>query len=309
LSADPGTPFVSVVVPVLNGEATLRDCLQSLSRVRYPPTRREVLVVDNGSTDRTAKIARVFPARRVLEPRRGLPHARNRGIAESDGEVVAFIDADCLVSADWLRELVAGVTGDGVSAAAGELVAYPTATAAERYYARRRPLWQAWGHDRPQTWFVQGNAALRREVFDEVGLYDGRFAGIGCEDIDFAWRFLEAGLRVAYAPRAVAFHRHRSTVRGLLAQQMGYGRGQAVLLEKHDGRVRWGWREELSAWRDLAVSARLTARVWRAGRRAPRGSSEAEFHALDLLRKAAQHYGFVSGILRGSCVAGMDRVK
>ena len=295
MNADPKTPFVSVVVPVLNGEDTLSGCLASLLRLQYPPERREILVVDNGSTDRTAAIARSFSVRYVLEPRTGLPHARNLGIAESEGDVVAFLDSDCLATPGWLGELVAGLADDRVSAATGELVAYPPATVAERYVARRRPLWQEWGgqQSRPRHWFLQGNVALRREVFDEVGLYDGRFAGVPCEDIDFAWRFQDAGLRVAYMSRAVAFHRHRTTVRGLAVQQLRYGRGQAVLQSKYPGAIPWGRREELSAWRDLAASAGLAARVAVGGIRAP----EAEFRCLDLIRKLAQRYGFLSGVV------------
>ena len=76
-------PFVSVVVPVRNGEETIGVCLRALLATDYPLDRREILVVDNGSTDRTAELIHPFPLRRLWEPERGASNARNRGIRES----------------------------------------------------------------------------------------------------------------------------------------------------------------------------------------------------------------------------------
>ncbi len=115
-------PLISVVVPVRNGERTIRDCLASLLRMDYPETRRELLVVDNGSTDRTAEIIKSFPVRYVSEGCRGIPHARNRGIEASQGAIVAFTDADCVVDAAWLRELVRGFEEEGIGGVEGETV-------------------------------------------------------------------------------------------------------------------------------------------------------------------------------------------
>src|ERR671916_681647 len=114
------TPFVSIVVPVLNGERTLRGCLTSLLRVDYPPDRREILVVDNGSTDRTAEIIQSFPVQYLREEQRGCSAARNRGIQASRGELIASTDADCVVSSGWLRELVQAFDEEeGVGGVAG----------------------------------------------------------------------------------------------------------------------------------------------------------------------------------------------
>src|SRR5215470_11479521 len=99
-------PSVSVVVPVRNGERTIEACLTSILRSDYPEALREVVVVDNASTDRTADIVRRYPVKHVHEPVRGRSHARNRGIQSSAGHIVAFTDADCVVAGSWLRELV-----------------------------------------------------------------------------------------------------------------------------------------------------------------------------------------------------------
>ena len=132
-------PFTSVIIPVLNGERTIRECLVSLLKMDYPVERLEILVVDNGSTDRTAEIINSFRVRYHREERRGASYARNRGIEASKGEILAFTDADCLVTTNWLRELVQGFDSEEVGVVAGEVVAYPPQTPAERYTAMRRP--------------------------------------------------------------------------------------------------------------------------------------------------------------------------
>jgi cellulose synthase/poly-beta-1,6-N-acetylglucosamine synthase-like glycosyltransferase len=290
----PAAPLVSVVVPVLNGQETIGDCLNSVLRTDYPAERREVLVVDNGSRDRTAEIVKRFPVRYVLEERRGVSHARNRGLAESRGELVAFTDADCVVSTRWLAELLRPFAEPGVSGSAGEIVAYPPTTAAERYVARRKPLWQDWSSRARMPWFLLGNTAFRRQVFDRVGAFDTN--AIGIPDIDFSLRFFEAGLRLHYCRSAVVFHRHRETVRALFVQQLRGGRGRALVRRRHDAHLTWGWREELRAWSDLAGGAWRLAKTaasvaWK-GDEARAGLSEAY---VDVVRKVAQRVGFVSG--------------
>ena len=135
-------PFVSVVVPVRNGEETIGVCLRALLATDYPLDRREILVVDNGSTDRTAELIHPFPVRRLWEPERGASNARNRGIRDSRGEIVAFIDADCGATKRWLREMVHCFEDDCVGGVAGEILAYPPRSPAERYMAVHHPYGQ-----------------------------------------------------------------------------------------------------------------------------------------------------------------------
>jgi O-antigen biosynthesis protein len=290
------TPFISVIVPVRNGERTLGDCLASLLRSDYPEERREVLVVDNASRDRTAEVAASFRVRVVREPRRGLSHARNRGIEEAHGELLAFTDADCVVTGSWLAELVAAFGEDGVAAAAGRTLAFPPRTPAERYMARRKIAFGEWSEPHPLPYFVFSNAALRREVFKRVGRFDPSFKG-GSEDIDLAWRFLQAGYQLRRRPKAIVFHRHRTSGRGLLRQHAGYGRAQARLVRKHPERVSWSWRREARAWADLAASGRdLTAALVRE-RGGTRRSMDVYYPYFDLLRKLGQRVGFLRGLV------------
>lgn len=94
----------SVVVPAYNEVTVLADCLSSLQRQSYPGA-YEIIVVDNGSTDGTAALAKRLGARVVSEPRHGVCFARQRGLSEAGGEIVVSTDADTVVSPGWLQRI------------------------------------------------------------------------------------------------------------------------------------------------------------------------------------------------------------
>jgi GT2 family glycosyltransferase len=257
-------------------------------RSSYPDHRREVVVVDNGSTDDTRRVAGRFPVRVLVEPRRGAVHARNRGVRETTGEILAFTDADCTVTSHWLTELVRPFASPSVAATSGELVSFPPQTGAERYMSRRKPRWQEWALKMPMPWLLIGNMAIRRTAFLQVGLLDPTFATVGCEDIDFSRRFFDAGLVHESCPRAIAFHKHRATARTLFLQQRRTGLGQSYICERYNGRG-WPLAREWAAWRDLSSGM---VRIVRSG------DADREYLYYDLIRKLAQRIGFLEGRLR-----------
>jgi len=75
----------------------------------FPKEDHEIIVVDNNSTDNTQEVIRQFPARYVFEPQVGRGPARNKGVQESQGKYLAFIDSDCIADPNWLKELVRGL--------------------------------------------------------------------------------------------------------------------------------------------------------------------------------------------------------
>ena len=98
---------VSIIIPALNEARMIGKCLDSLTQLDFPRDHFEVILVDNGSTDDTIKIARSFTDRlrlRILQ-KKGvrISGLRNLGAREAQGEVVAFLDADCLAPSNWLN--------------------------------------------------------------------------------------------------------------------------------------------------------------------------------------------------------------
>ena len=280
--------LVSIVVPVRNAERTVRDCIASLLQLEYPPSHREIVVVDNGSSDASRSIIRDLPVTLVIEPRRGPSCARNAGIDASGGDIIAFTDADCIVSRGWLRHLVTSLREDeGASAVAGEVLPFAPQTRAEHYMARRQSRWQAAALRAPRPYMVTANVAFRRQTFDKIGRFDPRFP-VG-QDQDLSWRFFAAGLRCRYAPTAIVFHRHRHTTWAFFKQQLGWGYGAALLRRYHG--LPWGIGAELREVGQLAQAASLlVAAACRAAVGAGHDMETAyRFH--DFLREAARRVG------------------
>lgn len=213
----PETPTVTVIVPVRNGETTIRTCLEALLAQDWPRAALELIVVDNRSTDATRAIVAEYAVRLVEERAIQSSYAaRNRGVAASHGDVLAFTDADCVPDPNWVRALATALEADGVGLAAGPIEAWRSERLVERYQAVRA-LRAEHALRHPVLPFAQtANAACTRVVFVAVGGFDPacRFGG----DLDFCWRVQRrTGLRLVYQPTAVVRHRHRTTWRGLFA--------------------------------------------------------------------------------------------
>jgi cellulose synthase/poly-beta-1,6-N-acetylglucosamine synthase-like glycosyltransferase len=267
----------SVVVPVRNGASTIRGMLTALMPVVIALPGTEVIVVDNGSTDRTREIVADFDVTLLHEAKRGPSAARNCGLRASKGEVVAHLDADTLPTRRWLQELVAPFANPRVMMTGGHTLTYRPETPAERYGA-------ASGRSDPNTTvyreifpFVPSeNLAVRREAALAVGGWaEDMIMG---EDVDFSHRVQrEYGCGIVYCPNAIVFHQNRSDDRGLCAQAWGYGQGAAHVYRRYPEVVRWDALKTANVAR-VVVGRATSAALGVIGRRLHLVSSErAEF--------------------------------
>jgi glycosyltransferase involved in cell wall biosynthesis len=112
--------FVSVIVPMYNAERTLAACLDGLTAQDHPRDAHEILLVDNGSTDASASIARRYPGITLLaEPRPGAYAARNHGLRQARGDVIAFTDPDCVPDPSWIRAIALAFEDPGLELLCG----------------------------------------------------------------------------------------------------------------------------------------------------------------------------------------------
>lgn len=112
-------PFVSVIMPAHNEEQYIGDCLTALKNQNYPADRFEIIVVDNNSQDRTSEIAQSFGVKVLLKKKGPVGAVRNHGAAHAQGEILAFIDSDCVAPPSWLQDGAALVTGQPGAAFGG----------------------------------------------------------------------------------------------------------------------------------------------------------------------------------------------
>ena len=254
-------PRVSVVVCAYNAERTMDQCLASLAVLNYPDY--EVIVVNDGSRDRTLEIAESYGYCRIIDqPNKGLSAARNVGAEAATGEIVAYTDSDCVADPDWLTYLVAKMEASNLAACGGpnfpppedDLV--PAAVAV----APGGPT-HVLISDEVAEHIAGCNMAFRRDVLLQLGGFDPIYRAAG-DDVDICWRFQDAGYTIGFSPAAVVWHFRRNTVSGLLRQQRGYGKAEALVYSKHPfrfnlfGQAKWLGR----IYGDLSTSLLLSRR-------------------------------------------------
>jgi GT2 family glycosyltransferase len=224
-------PRVSVVVCAYNAADTLDDCLDSLGRLNYPDF--EVIVVNDGSRDATGDIARRYPVRLVSVPNGGLSAARNIGLSAAAGEIVAYTDADVRVDRDWLTYLVQPFLTSDVVGSGGPNIVPPDDSLVAQCVARAPggPT-QVLLDDRIAEHVPGCNMAFRREALLAIGGFNPVYLRAG-DDVDICWRLQAKKQQIGFSPSALVWHHHRPSIKAYWRQQAGYGEGEAWLEAHH----------------------------------------------------------------------------
>lgn len=220
--------FISIIVPVYDGERTLRECLDSLMDLNFDKKRFEVIVVDNGSKDATAKIIQQYPVRYVFfDDIQSSYGARNAGIRQAKGHILAFIDADCIVESNWLRDAVAHFKDPLIGCVGGVIKPRPPENDAESYVAQQNPLahgQNAFSLPFPKT----ANALYRKAVLDQVGIFNECWISGG--DADLCWRMqIHSAYQLKLVDDATVYHWYRSTPEQIFKRSRVYGVGSITL--------------------------------------------------------------------------------
>jgi glycosyltransferase involved in cell wall biosynthesis len=221
---------LTVVLATYNRAQLLEGALRALASQEVPDSLTwEVVVVDNNSRDTTAQVVSAVskttasPVRYVFEPQQGVSHARNRGIAEARGSILAFTDDDALPAPDWIAQVAAAIGRWSAHGVGGRILprweaAPPQWLTSNRHLLNRLAVMDVGEgrllpcpmEGRPQVWGA--NMAFRRELFERVGGFDSRLGGVGTklfrgEEVELINRALEHGLRIAYDPALTVLHR------------------------------------------------------------------------------------------------------
>jgi len=224
-------PSVTIVVPVLNEEAAIGACLESLLGQEYPREKLEIIVVDNGSSDRSLEILSGYGQRLTLlnEQEPGPAATRNSGIAAANGEILAFTDADCVARGDWLMNLVSPLSEPEVGLVGGKILALPAATDIERYSEKLDDHGVSLNAPIPTA--ITMNWASRTADIRALGGFDPEF--IQGEDSDLSLRMFLAGHTFRYQPSAIVYHRNEETYGKLFREGYRHGMASVRLVRKH----------------------------------------------------------------------------
>jgi glycosyltransferase involved in cell wall biosynthesis len=177
------THTVSIIIPAYNEEACLPLCLKSIADQDWPKTHLEVIVIDNGSFDSTCDIARASGAIVLQDDTKNVSGLRNLGAGHARGDILAFVDADCVVSPDWVA-CAARYFEDDTVAAWGSAPKIPeNATWVQNTWFIVR---QKKTHVADVDWLESMNLFVAKKVFMKAGGFDESLET--CEDVDFSYR-------------------------------------------------------------------------------------------------------------------------
>lgn len=230
-------PRVSVIIPVRDQPEDLLDCLKSLENLCYPKDTLEIIVVDDGSKKDISQV--ISPSQITVlqhEPSRGPAACRNIGAQNARGDILAFLDADCLAGENWLAETVPFFPVAGVGALGGYVDGFYRQSPLDRYEKAfsslnmgRRLLIEA----RTNSGFYvpTANLLVAREAFNAAGRFKENMR-IG-EDVDFCWRLRDKGYSLLYVPFGNVAHKHRNHLGDMLKRRGEYGTSEAVLYRAH----------------------------------------------------------------------------
>ncbi len=231
----PSYPKVSVIVCSYNGAQTLEACLASLLEIDYPDF--EIVLVDDGSTDRTPEIVDQFRRDPRLVPVRqknmGLSHARNVGAHTARGNIFAYTDGDCMADPDWLYYMVGTLLSGPYAGVGGPNISPPAANWVQACVSAAPG-----GPSHVLTTDVVAehipgcNMAFHRWAFEKVGGFDPEYRKAG-DDVDFCWRLQNAGQVIAFSAAAIVWHYRRFTLQAFKKQQEGYGEAESMLRFNH----------------------------------------------------------------------------
>lgn len=240
---------ISVIIPLYNDEKNISLVLQGLLEQTGAP--HEVIVVDNGSTDLGKEAVRgfirKFPANTLIleeEKERGPGMARNRGIRCSSGNIIAFLDSDCIPERKWIESIDAFfISRPDFDAVGGIYYPYLCETVLDHFMNK---FWIADPFFQPEQeikddkdiyigkHIITYNCAFRKETVEKIGFFDPQFRVAG-EDIDYVFRALRSNKRICYSRKEmVVFHNFRKhSFKSILFKQSNYVQGWIEIMKKH----------------------------------------------------------------------------
>ncbi|MBN2331334.1 MAG: glycosyltransferase [Candidatus Aenigmarchaeota archaeon] len=221
---------VSFIIPAYNAAGNIGMCIDSVLAQRI---RKEVIVVDDGSTDGTAGIMKKYGkrVRYVRQENSGPASARNRGLRMSKGSYVAFVDSDVVLPPGWAREALRLLGPKGIAGAGGP------GRSPDRSMVSRALDGLLMGETCPSEDRLIGSVATMDIMYKKGAIkgmsFDESFRSASGEDPDFNFRLMKKGYKLVYSPRLWVHHRHPMTLAGVLRKWYNYGKHYNQLYSKH----------------------------------------------------------------------------
>ncbi len=210
--------MISIIIPTYNGEKVIKKCLDSLLDQTYGGD-YEIIVVDDGSIDKTIELVREYPVRLLTQRHSGPATARNLGAKNAEGDILLFIDSDCVAEKDWIDEMIkpledqeiVGVQGRYKTKQVGIMARFAQYEIEERYERMVK---------RGYIDFIGSySAAYRKDIFLDQGGFDESFLIASGEDLDLSFGLASKGHKMIYNQQAIVYHTHPESISQYLKQK------------------------------------------------------------------------------------------
>ena len=229
------SPLVSVIIPALNEEKRIGKCLESLRNLNFNKDNIEILVVDNGSQDKTIEIAGSFGAKVYVIKHGPISKLRNYGASMAKGKFYAFVDADCVVSKDWIKNALLELDNKDVGATGSN------------YLSAEKGNWveEAWEFNKMTVddrcevdWIQSGNLIIKKYVFDAVAGFDENL--VVSEDSDICYRIRDLNYKIISNTDIKNYHLGFSRdIKSFFRKELWHGKGTVRVFKKHLSKKRY----------------------------------------------------------------------
>lgn len=204
---------VSLYIPCYNANEYVEKCIKSVINQTYPVD--EIIIIDDGSVDTTAKIASKYDVNIIkLEENKGLGYVRNLAFEIAKNDFVASLDADCVAKPDWLDKLMYNFKLKDIVGVGGNLIENQR-TLVNKW--RTEHMKQNWGSNKiiNPPFLFGSNCVFRKSAIISIGKYNCKYK-TNYEDVDISKRLMENGYKLVYEPKAIVVHQKRDSLFSLL---------------------------------------------------------------------------------------------
>lgn len=224
-------PFVSVIMPIYNAKAKILQSLNSVLNQDYPLDRYEVIAVDDGSVNGSDRLIQGFSVRLIRQNNRGSASARNLGFSNAKGEIIIFLDSDCIVGYEWIKSHVIEHSLNKDAGCIGGAFAFPQIRSK---FFEVCDYYSSWYEQHPRCppssnyeYLPSTNLSFRRQVFENISGFNTNLRT--GEDVDICRRLREKGKKILFRPHIVIYHYGRGNMIDFLNHHYGWGRHAPVV--------------------------------------------------------------------------------
>jgi glycosyltransferase involved in cell wall biosynthesis len=227
---------VSVIVPVFNGANKLRKCIKALQQQKTA-RRYEIIVVDDGSTDRGVEGIRGNGVKVFQQKNQGPAAARNLGVEKARGDIVLFTDADCEPQADWIEQMLGPFENGSISGVKGAYLTRQKKIVPRFVQLEYESKYEKMKKDHYIDFIDTYSAGFLKEDFLKAGGYDTQFTTASVEDQEFSFRMWDKGYRMVFNPDAIVHHTHSDTLPNYGKKKYRIGFWKALVLKRHPKKI------------------------------------------------------------------------